>query len=146
MEPDSNHIMDDKEKVDALLRLLDSHLKHLCQTRDIEFKVNISLWTVIVAAGYFLYGKVRIHGLNWYGYIAVSVVVVCAHTYLWMFPIQKSEDTDGDSIRFYRSEVEKLTEVASSRPHPNPSGRLWIVFEVGMTAVLLAGVAFILSL
>jgi hypothetical protein len=138
--------MNDKDKVDALLKLLDSHLTHLRQTRDIEFKVNISLWTVIVLAAYFLHGKVRLHGEGWYGFLAVLAIVVGAHTYLWMFPIQKSEDTDGDAIRFYRSEVEKLTGVTSLRPHPNPSGRLWIVFEVGVTAVLLAGVAFVLSL
>src|SRR5947207_2009408 len=112
--------MNEKDKVDALLRLLDSHLTPLCQTRDLEFKVNISFWTVIVLAGYFLHGKIHLQGANWFGFVALLVILVCAHTYLWMFPIQKSEDTDGASIRFYRSEVEKLVGVRSLRPDPNP--------------------------
>ena len=32
--------MNDKDKIDALLKLLDSHLRHLIQTREIEFKVR----------------------------------------------------------------------------------------------------------
>ena len=138
--------MNDKEKADALLGLINGRMSHFRQTRDIELKVNLSLWTVIVVAGHFLHGKVPLHGLGWIGFGLVTALVVLSHLFFWMRPIQRSEDTDAHFIALYRAEVEKLIGVNFGLPETKTPGWLWIAFEVGITAVLLAGVAFVLSI
>ena len=42
--------MTDNEKTNYFLELIKVKMEHFKQTRDIEFKVNIAAWTLIVAA------------------------------------------------------------------------------------------------
>jgi hypothetical protein len=46
--------MTDSEKADALLRMMDMHLAKWRQTRDLEVRVNLAIWTALVVVGGFL--------------------------------------------------------------------------------------------
>lgn len=46
-QKENNNGMTDKEKADCLLELHKAQLEHFMQTRDIEMKVDIALWTLI---------------------------------------------------------------------------------------------------
>ena len=56
----NNIEMTDNEKADKLIELHNTQMKHIMQTREIEFKVNLALWTLIVLSGSFLYGKINL--------------------------------------------------------------------------------------
>lgn len=134
-----------KEKADCLLELHKSQLQHFMQTRDIELKVDIALWTLIAASGSFLHGKTQLNGISaWIIYAVVTLAIVLGHMFLWKKPIQSSEDTDDYFINQYRKEIEKLTGVLIQKPSTKkrPS---WILAQSGITLILLVVVGFLLS-
>jgi hypothetical protein len=45
--------MTSKEKADCLLELHKAQLDHFKQTRDVELKVDIALWSLIAVSGSF---------------------------------------------------------------------------------------------
>ena len=55
-----NNSMTKKEKADILVELSKIQIERFNKTRDIEFRINYALWAAIIAAGYFLYGKVQL--------------------------------------------------------------------------------------
>ena len=52
--------MTGKEKTDSLIELEKIRIDKYNHTRDLEFKVNISLWTLIVLIGYYYRSTFRI--------------------------------------------------------------------------------------
>nr|VFJ78395.1 MAG: hypothetical protein BECKFW1821C_GA0114237_11812 [Candidatus Kentron sp. FW] len=136
--------MTDPEKADAMLRLMDMHFAKFRQSRDIEFKVNLAIWTVLVVLGKFLSDKnVQLEGLSWILYIAISLIIVFCHYWFWMKPIQASEDRDSAFVGDCLKEIQSVTKISIEYPilvQP------WVYFEVCFSAVILAGVAIILSL
>ena len=152
--------MTDKEKADCLLELHKTQLSHFSQTRDIEFRVNIALWTLIAASGSFLYGKVQLDdNVSYFIYAIVSLAIFLGHLFLWMMPIQNSEDMDDYFINQYRMQIEKLSgfslEVPSLVKRPRilwaltkilrKDGWSWILAESGITLALLVVVGILLS-
>jgi len=144
--------MTDKEKADCMIELHKSQLDHFMQTREIEFKVNLSLWTLIILAGYFLYGKIHLNCLLSISiYSVLALLLYFMHIFLWMMPIQKSEDTDDHYIREYRNKVQELIKVTLAEPEPKKhlvflwnwhykwrtDGWSWIFAETGITFILL---------
>ena len=152
--------MTDKDKADCLIALHNTQMDHFKQTRDIEFKVNLALWVAVVLSGRFLYGKVKLDVFGeWVIFILLSAIIILAHLFLWMMPIQNSEDKDDHFIRQYRSEVEELTGIQLQKQKDKwppklwsmidalrKDGWSWILFEVGITGLLLVGVAVVLSI
>ena len=149
--------MNEKERVDALAQLLEAQLSHFKQTRDIEFKVNVALWTAIVIAGSFVYQQnLRLHSLGEaVSYAGFALFVYGAHTFLWMVPIQYSEDTDDHFINQYRHGIEEIcvftpqtrssTKFWSGYKRLRQSGWSWILGETWMTLVLLVSIGILLA-
>jgi hypothetical protein len=54
--------MTDKEKTDALIELIKIRVDKYKQTRELEFKVNLALWTLIVLIGQ--YYKTKVGDIN----------------------------------------------------------------------------------
>ena len=141
--------MTDKEKADCLIELHKSQLDHFKQTRDIELKVDIALWTLIIASGSFLYGKIYLTDpASRTIYQLIAFVIILGHTFLWKEPIQNSEDIDDYFINQYRNEVEKLTGVLINKPAKRlrKSGWPWILVGIGITTALLLAIGILLSL
>lgn len=148
--------MRDKDKAEALSKILDGQLEKFRQTRNIEFKVNVALWTAIVVSGGFLYE----HGFRLdnseelKSYLMVSVGIFLAHVVFWMVPIQYSEDTDNHFIIEYRKKIASLCGYeAPERPlnffwrlyKPlRKTGFTWILGETFITAILLGALGFAL--
>lgn len=146
--------MTNKEKADCLIELHKVQLEHFMQTRDIEFKVNIALWTLIALSGSFLYGKLNLTGCQWWIYGIFALVIYLGHMFLWIMPIQKSADTDDYYINLYRSKVEALVEITLPKPtlkcklltRLRLGGWSWILAETGITLILLVLIGVLLSL
>ena len=156
--------MEPKEKVFALIELCKIQMDHFEKTRNIEFKVNIALWTLIALAGKFVYDENDLHkgGFFIIGYVVFAIVITWFHC-LWMSLIQRSEDRDHESNNEYKTEILQIfsnetrnnqllrlkpkeekclcCQFKDLRKHP-PS--LWVFCEVGITVVLLVGLGFIL--
>jgi hypothetical protein len=149
--------MEPKDRAEALARVLDGQLRKFQQTRDIEFKVNLALWTAIVIAGGFLYREgLRLETTaSRIIYVALALGVYVAHTFLWMFPIQYSEDTDRHYIEQYRRAIHCFCECRVDEPRltslrqwyrdQRTNGWTWILFETWLTALLLTILGVILS-
>ena len=153
-----NDKMSAKDKASSLIALHNTQMDHFRQTRDLEFKVNLALWTLLVLAGKFLYGTVLLDDLASYIIFSIVAIVIClAHLFLWMMPIQNSEDTDDYWIRQYRKAVENLTQTQLQKPERKScclwriqeilrkDGWSWIIFEVGITAIILIGIGIVLA-
>lgn len=135
--------MTEGERADVLLRMMDMHFAKFRQSRDLEFKVNLAIWTALVVLGKFLADQnVQLDWVKWILYLILSVGVVFCHLHFWMQPIQASEDRDSKFIGECRKEIQSLT--GTSIEYPSLVQR-WKCFEVGFSAVILIGLAIILA-
>ncbi|MBW2046147.1 MAG: hypothetical protein JRI96_14905 [Deltaproteobacteria bacterium] len=133
-------MMENKEKAECLIELCKIQMDHFRQTRDIEFKVNLALWTLVALGGKFFYDKIKLDTCcEWVIYIVFALAIIFTHFFFWMRPIQDSEDRD---IRFIYQCREKLIEGESS----DWRGGKWTYFEVAITFALLVGVGIVLVL
>jgi hypothetical protein len=131
-----------------LIELCKIQMDHFEKTRNIEFKVNIALWTLIVLSGKFLYDKgIPINESFW----RIGGVIIFLHLW-WMISVQHSE---GKDLRFIYQCRQKLLEAVGFTPKgfiPDKNkwsilGSLsWIFLEVGITILLLVGLAIVLSI
>jgi hypothetical protein len=142
--------MENKEKAEIILELLKHKADHCKQTRDIEFKVNISIWTLIALIGYF--GKI-----STLLYICIAIAIFIVH-FFWMILIQNSEDGDHCYMEEYRKEIEKIVGIKVKEPElegipgffkavvrkMHLSKIQWIIVEILMTGALLIGVGFLI--
>jgi len=149
--------MTEKEKADCFIELHKEQLGKFKQTRDIEFKVNIALWTLIVVASKFIKDVLPYYSdnLQIVAFIILAILIICGHLFLWMVPIQNSEDKDDHYVLKYRHLIEQLCEKNISldpgdyknktRLRDFKSSSLkWIMFEVGITTILLTAVGIYL--
>ena len=87
--------MTDKEKADSLIELQKGLAEYLRQTRNIEFKVNIALWSLIVAAGSVFLSNNNLNlrdPVAWFWFLTLVFTISVGHLVLWMIPIQLSEN------------------------------------------------------
>jgi hypothetical protein len=143
--------MTDKEKADCLIELHKGQLEHYNGTRTLEFKINLTFWSLIVIGAYYIKKEIvfnpwsNCNHLFWY--IVVSLIMICTHLFLWMKPIQRSEDVDDYFINQYRHEVEKLSDI-KIKPFDGKRRvkQHWVLFVTGITTFLLVIVGVYLSL
>lgn len=157
-------MMDEKEKIGPLIELYRMQMDHFEKTRNIEFKVNIALWTLIVLVGQFSYGKIILSECcSLIVYIGISCIIIVAHLY-WMELIQASQDRDLGFRRIYRSIIhnvlkstkdgnqnnkdllQELSELSLDKLKSTECAYRWIFCEVGITFILLLGLGIFLSL
>src|SRR2546422_308099 len=142
--------LDKKEQATVLLELIRGQLDHFNQTRDIEFKVNLALWTAIVVTGGLLHQSgLRLESVSEISiYFLVAFCVSIIHAVFWIMPIQYSQDLDNYFILEYRNRVESLCNFSPKTPKPKPrllekyekwrkSGWTWILAESFLTLMLL---------
>lgn len=136
--------MTDKAKADVLLHLMDAHWANYRQTRDIEFKVNIAIWTALIVCGKFLSDQ-NFH-LNSFGkwllFIILFLLVTICHYHLWMRPIQSIEDRDSGFAKGCLKEVQSLAKTDIER---SETLHRWTIFEVGFSGIILIFWAVILA-
>ena len=143
--------MTDKEKADCLIELHKGQLEHYKDTRTIEFKVNLTFWSFIILAGYYVKKEIVFNPWvnTWHLiiYVLCSLIVILVYLFFWIKPIQKSEDMDDFFVNEYRSEVEKLTDIKIKPYNKRKRNKNhWVLFMTGITAFLLIVVGIYLSL
>jgi|GEM_PF-2110473 len=161
----------DIEKNKILVELCKIQLDRYKHTRDIRFKISLSIWTLIIATGAFFYtNSVEI---NTWCLIIISFIVLLFY-WLWMSVMQSSMEIDKRYFELFRVRaVENFDDLAKnikelkncdqataeniiynkSNNGQNPSKlfnflqkRLWrwAVFETLITAILLLLVSILL--
>jgi len=142
--PKQSPTLTGKDKADCLLQLQRTLAENRRQTRSIEFRVNLSLWTLIAASVYFLYGKVHLsEGFQILWFLPIAIATYLAHVQ-WMRLVQRSEDNDASRIKEWTRLVEKECGLPVENDRAKVSGIKWVVFETSLTALLLIVAAIIL--
>lgn len=135
--------MADTDKTTALIELEKVWIDKYKQTRDLEFKVNVALWTLIVLLGYHYRGKLSIvYREDLVFFIIVALIVVSGHFFLWLTPISKSLARDNAKAHELEEEAEKIIGLKSAIPtrkyNSIMNGYLrWNLFLAGITLLLL---------
>jgi hypothetical protein len=136
--------MTDKEKTDSLIELEKIRIDKYNHTRDLEFKVNIALWTLIVLVGYYYRNTFRIGTTaDLVFFILLAIVVVLGHFFFWLNPVSESERRDYSRALSYQKEAEKHmgTEIAPDERNEKEIKRdylKWNLFLAGITLMLFA--------
>jgi hypothetical protein len=148
--------VDENQRATQIAGLLNAQLTHLTQTRDIEFKTNLALWTAIIAAGGAAYtAKFRFQS-NWslLWFLLGGFGFSAGHALLWMLPIRASVGIDQHWIKQYRGAIEELCHFNAPEPkawsryrrsqQSKSGGWIWIGARVGTTFVFILIVALVL--
>jgi hypothetical protein len=76
-----------RDRADCLIKLDDTQMAHLRQTRALEFQVNLALWTLIVLAGKFAYDSDALSKhLCWV--LVFGIVLVLGHYFFGCDPFR----------------------------------------------------------
>lgn len=139
---------EDEKTAKTFISLYKQQMERFHQTQEIEWKVNIAFWTLLAAGTYLARGK----GLAICPCAAWVLVFVVVTLHLWwLLMIHKSEQTDKKFWVRYRAEAlaiirGKPVHDDEKEEHSNRSGfdeLLWLVPEVGMTALLVSVLAYL---
>ena len=135
--------MTDKEKTDALIELIKTRVDKYKQTRELEFKVNIALWTLIVLIGQYYKSKVGdITTSDLILFIIVLILIVAGHYFLWIVPVSGSLARDNAKALELQDEVERIAGTGPSLPlrtieNIKADYRKWNLFLAGITLILM---------
>jgi len=134
--------MNETEKSQAYVELFKAHLDKFNKTRDIQWKLNIALWTLIGAAGGFLYEKYTPSLLEG---IVILIVFSVGHFFFWAQPIQTSLEQDKQLFSKYRNELEKMAGEKDPTPVAYASSKFkWPLITSALTILLFSLVLWIL--
>ena len=134
--------MTDTDKTTSLVELEKIRIEKYKQTRELEFKVNIALWTLIVLIGYHYRGKLSIeYWEDLLFFIIVAIVIVLGHFFLWLVPISDSMARDNAKAYELQEEVEKNIGFKSTIPTRSIKSikkdyLRWNFFLAGITLLL----------
>ena len=135
--------MEPKDKSAALIDLEKIRIEKYKQTRELEFKVNVALWTLIVLVGYHYRDKFSIiYREDLVFFIIVALIVVSGHFFLWLTPISKSLARDNAKAHEFEEEAEKVIGFKSAIPARRYKSIMkgylrWNLFLAGITLLLL---------
>lgn len=134
--------MELNDKTAALIELVKIRIEKYKQTRELEFKINIALWTLIVLIGYHYRDILSIEDRrDLIFFITVALVIVLGHFFLWLTPISESMARDNAKAYELQEEVEKNIGFNSAIPARNMNSikkdyMSWNLFLAGITLLL----------
>ena len=155
-----NDKMTDKEKADCYCQLHRDHLEKFKHTRDMGFKINLTLWTLIVVAGYSVKTELILESFVGYyvfilAYLGIGLFLGYLYYLGWWKFNYNSQITDNAICIQYRNEINKLTGIILkddkgddkeiNNPFTNPpvdnpfrdrKKNKWIKSEAGITLFL----------
>ena len=126
--------LEDKEKAEALRSLIEGAFKRRNELEALEWKMNFSLWTGIVLAGWALHNKPETQHLRWW---ALSFLLVFPIQGYFVYRFARSEQRAVDFALEYLSQLETLIGLAK-KPSKAPRTKLieWYLLEIGPTLLL----------
>lgn len=148
-------IQDSDKKAMVFVELCKFQVEKFHKSREIEWKMNFSLWTLIVLAGGGLLGRYKPH--DFLIPIIIASIITVIH-FSWLWKMQWSQEVDFNYFEEYRGEVEKAaTGVKLNHvdkrlvPWCPPFSRLcesrllWTIGDAGVTAFLFVVTLLVLS-
>ncbi len=144
--------MEPKDKTAALTEIVKARLEKYKQSRDLEFRVNIALWTLIVLVGF--KGEETLELSCWidyafYGVAALAVVV--GHYFFWLIPLSESMARDNARAIELQKHIENIINERSDKPERDEAEikrfyHKMNFFMAGITIILLVLLGIFLSL
>jgi len=134
--------MTELEKVQIYTELFKAYLDKFNKTRDIQWKLNIALWTLIGGTGAFLYGK---YIPSLFESIIFLIIFSIVYLFLWAYPIQESIEQDKYIFLKYRNKLKKIIgEDISFEVSSKKSKFKWLFITSGFTIILFGIILLIL--
>jgi hypothetical protein len=134
-----------EKQVQAYLELYKQQMERFHQTQEVEWKANISLWTLLAGAIYL--AKDHCLGIpRCIAYFAVFLIVVLHGC--WLRKVHSSEQTDKIFWTRYRMEALMLLRGKNVHKDEEEVGQrkwafAWLSLELGMTLILSTFLAFL---
>lgn len=142
----------EKDKLDVYRALSEQLHTQYNQRRELEWKIHVSIWTLISAIGYLLVSQ-KIH----VGWELIWLFVMVPLHFVWCIKIHTGVFRDQHLSTLYRRAAEKLLkpgpiiddEAGGALRPPRSLRRFfegygwWLVAEVGTTLLLTAAVVYI---
>jgi hypothetical protein len=144
--------MEPKDKIAGLVELVKVRIDKYKQTRDLEFKVNIALWTLIVLIGRYCQDRISLDTTSdWVFFIILALIIVLGHFFFWLKPISGSLAKDSAKALELQNEVENMISQRSDKPerdeqHTKKEYMKWNFFLAGITLILLVLLGVFFSL
>jgi hypothetical protein len=139
--------INEAQRVEALLDLYKHQMEQFRNTRELEWKANLAIWTLLAGAVYVL-PKEPVHISHCVAAVAlISAIVVHA---FWLRKVHDSEAYDKVLWSRYRAEALRLIRgtatVGEDETPYKESMRptIWFWLEVGVTALLCASLLMFL--
>jgi hypothetical protein len=135
--------MEPKDKPAVLVELVKIRIDKYKQTRELEFKVNIALWTLIVLIGYYYKDTFSLETKgDWVFFIIITLVIVLGHFFLWLVPVSNSLARDNAKVLELQKQIENIVNERSDIPDRDEkqikrSYLGWNFFLAGITFFLL---------
>jgi len=161
--PKKNILLTDEQIVNGFIALSQQLHKQHQDSRNIESRVHITLWTFLAFIAYLSVSTDKLH----LGKFAAIILVIIPIHFIWLLKIQRGEVIDSKLSNHYRTEAEII--LRSSKSMSNPSSNKyksfeeeerskmigwiewafksyywWIIVDVGMTILLSIGDWFLL--
>jgi hypothetical protein len=134
--------MDPKDKTETLSGIVRMRLEKYQNTRDLQFKVNIALWTLIVLAGYKGDQTLSLYSLTDYIFYGVTAVAITAgHYFFWLRPMSASMARDNVSALELQKQIENIIGERSDKPERSPEQ---IKHSYGTMNLFLSGITLVL--
>lgn len=134
--------MEPKDKAAALTEIIKVRMEKYRQTRDLEFKVNIALWTLIALVGY--RGEKTVDLSDWSDYVIYGVaalVIVIGHYFFWLIPLSESMARDNARALELQKQVENIVSEKTEKPERSEAEIKRCYKEINL---FLAGITLIL--
>jgi hypothetical protein len=144
--------MEPKDKIAGLVELVKVRIDKYKQPRDLEFKVNIALWTLIVLIGRYCQDRISLDTTSdWVFFIILALIIVLGHFFFWLKPISGSLAKDSAKALELQNEVENMISQRSDKPerdeqHTKKEYMKWNFFLAGITLILLVLLGVFFSL
>lgn len=135
--------MEDREKIAALTEFVKAKMEKYRQTRDLQFKVNIALWTLIVLVGYRGEQVLELSDLNDFFLFGVALLmVVPGHYFFWLRPLSASMARDNAKALELQNQAENIINGSSGKPERSLAEikrcyRTINLFLAGITLILM---------
>lgn len=140
------------EKAEVLTEIAKVRLEKYRQTRDLQFKVNIALWTLIVLVGSQSKQMLELKGLNDFLLFGLAaLLVIFGHYFFWLRPMSDSMARDNAKALELQQQAVNMISGSSDKPEHSLVQikryyRTTNLFLSGITAILMILLGIFLSL
>jgi hypothetical protein len=106
-------VMTDKEQLDSLKSLADFWADSYERRRQVEWKVSLGFWAVILGG---ILNNDKLVGLWWVACVVASVAIWLSYVFIWLVPIQVKNERDKVVSYYYMNQAKALLQLPLLEP------------------------------